>query len=205
MASTGAFSIIAFCGSFRGSEVFLTDLHGLRKYLEDTNRLGWDHVAIPLLGRFKGEQNSRYHLAPLASSTNLGLKVQRWVERLVQVWEKEGRVQGPAFCDRLGQIAKAHAFETVIMDRLHLVQSSDPRALLLDVDIYEQFGISCSFRRGATSMARARGVDDKIVNLINKWRKFEGARGWRPALPMHEHYSDISILIPELIKFSKAL
>jgi hypothetical protein len=205
VASAGAFSIIAFCGSFRGSEVFLTDLHGMRKYLEDTKRLGRDHVVIPLLGRFKGEQNSRYHLAPLASITNSGLKVQRWVERLIQVREKEGRFQGPAFCDPLGQIAKAHVYETFIMDRLHLVQSLDPRALSRDVDIYEQFGISRSFRRGATSTARARGVDDKIVDLINRWRKFEGARGRRPALPMHEHYSDISILIPELIKFSKAL
>ena len=32
VASITAYSIIAFCGSFRGSEVFLTDLHGLRRY-----------------------------------------------------------------------------------------------------------------------------------------------------------------------------
>ncbi len=33
VASVGAYSIIAFCGSFRGSEVFLVDLHGLQKYI----------------------------------------------------------------------------------------------------------------------------------------------------------------------------
>jgi hypothetical protein len=34
IASLGAYSVIAFCGSFRGPEVFLTNLYGLRKYLE---------------------------------------------------------------------------------------------------------------------------------------------------------------------------
>jgi hypothetical protein len=32
-ASIGAYAIIAFCGSFRGSEAFLVDLHGLRKII----------------------------------------------------------------------------------------------------------------------------------------------------------------------------
>jgi hypothetical protein len=80
LASIGAYSIIAFCGSFRGSEVFLMDLHGLRKQLEATQSQGRDHVVIPLLGRFKGEQNSRYHLAPLAAVTTSGLRVQVWIE-----------------------------------------------------------------------------------------------------------------------------
>jgi hypothetical protein len=205
LASIGAYAIIAFCGSFRGSEVFLTDLHGLRKHLADTQESGRDHVVVPLLGRFKGEQHSRYHLAPLASETSSGLKVQVWIERLVSVREKEGRVQGPAFCDDHGRIARAHSYEGWIMERLLRVQSTIPGAIGPDIDIYEQFGISRSFRRGATSVARTRGVDDRTVELINRWRRFEGTRGAHPSMPMREHYSDIAILIPELTKFSRAL
>jgi len=37
IASLGAYSVIAFCGSFRGPEVFMTDLFGLIKY--DSERL----------------------------------------------------------------------------------------------------------------------------------------------------------------------
>jgi hypothetical protein len=88
IASLGAFSVIAFCGSFRGPEVFLTDLQGLQKYLEETKTLRRDHVIIPLLGKFKGEVHRRYHLAPLASVTDSGLKVQVWVKRLA-VRERE--------------------------------------------------------------------------------------------------------------------
>jgi hypothetical protein len=205
LASIGAYSIIAFCGSFWGSEVFLTDLHGLRKHLEATQTQGRDHVVIPLLGRFKGEQNSRYHLAPLAATTSSGLRVQTWVERLVNVREKEGRRQGPAFCDDRGGIARAHVYEGWIMERLLRVQATIPGAISTEVDIYEQFGISRSFRRDATSAARTRKVDDRVVDLINRWCRFEGARGKHPTLPMREHYSDMAIMIPELIKFSKAL
>jgi hypothetical protein len=205
VASLGAFAVIAFCGSFRGSETLMTDLHGLRKGMEETKRLGRDHIIIPLLGRFKGEQNTRYHLAPLAAETRSGLKVQRWVERLITVQENSGRVRGPAFCNPAGEVASSLAFDVGFVERLLIVQAARPDVIPADVDISEQFGVSQSFRRGSTSVARTRGVDDKQVELINRWRKVEAARGRRPTLPMREHYSDIAILIPEMVKYSLAL
>ncbi len=206
VASVGAYSIIAFCGSFRGSEVFLVDLHGLRKYLLDLNHPeNPDHVIIPLLGRFKGETGERYHLTPLASVTSSGLRVREWVKRLVFVRETQNKYRGPAFCDDNGGIEKGKVYELAIMDRLAGIQASRPGLLPGDLDVYEEFGISRSFRRGATSSARTRGVNDKQVDLINRWRSFEGGKGKRPQLAMHDHYSNIQIMIPELIQFSKAL
>ncbi len=197
--------MIAFCGSFRGSEVFLTDLHGLRKCLEDTKRLHRDHIAIPLLGRFKGEQNTRYHLAPLATKTKSGLKVQRWVERLIEVREKVGHIQGPAFCDRVGEVTLAYTYDMVFVERLMVVQGAHPDLIPADVEISERFGLSRSFRRGSTSVSRTQDVDDKQVELINRWRKVVSARGKKPSLPMKEHYSDIAIMIPEMVKYSLVL
>jgi hypothetical protein len=204
-ASLGAFALIAFCGSFRGSEIFLTDLHGLQKCMEDTKRLHRDHVVIPLLGRFKGEQNSRYHLAPLAAETKSGLKVQRWVERLIEVQEKVGRIQGPAFCDRAGEVALAYTYDMGFVERLMVVQGAHPDLIPADVEISEWFGLSRSFRRGSTSVSRTQDVDDKQVELINRWRKVVSARGKKPSLPMKEHYLDIAIMIPEMVKYSLAL
>jgi hypothetical protein len=205
IASLGAFAVIGFCGSFRGSEIFLTDLFGLRKFLKDTERLGRDHVVIPLLGRYKGEQNTCYHLSPMASITSSGIPIKRWIERLVQVRDQEGRTHGPAFCDKAGGIARAFEYEAGFIERLLEIQVADPEAISPDVDINEQFGISRSFRRGAISVARTRGIDDKYVQLINRWCTVEKARGRKPSLPMHKHYSDIAILIPELVKFSLGL
>jgi hypothetical protein len=205
VASIGAYAIIAFCGSFRGSEVFLVDLHGLRKYLFNQDEPEQDFVIIPLLGRFKGETGDRYHLTPLASETSSGLKVKEWVKRLVFVRESENKVRGPAFCDAQGNIAQSKVYEVALMDRLAYIKSTSPGLIPEDVDIYEDFGISRSFRRGATSTARARGVNDRQVDLVNRWRSFENAKGRRPQLSMHDHYSDIKILIPELVLFSKGL
>ena len=60
IASIGAYVLITFCGSFRGHEVFLVDLHGCFKYQEELERVGEEgYVIVPLLGRFKGESGSK--------------------------------------------------------------------------------------------------------------------------------------------------
>ncbi len=71
----GAYSVIAYGGSFRGNEVFLTDLYGLARYsrtplMENGSR----YVIVPLLGCFKTEDGEQYHLTPLAYQMNSGIK-----------------------------------------------------------------------------------------------------------------------------------
>jgi len=75
----GAFSEVAFCGSFRGNEVFLTDLFGLSKYLADLGQETF--VIIPLLGRYKGESHHRYHLTPMTAETDSGIQVRTWISQ----------------------------------------------------------------------------------------------------------------------------
>jgi hypothetical protein len=125
----------------------MTDLHVLRKGMEETKQLGRDHVIIPLLGRFKGEQNTRYHLAPLAGETKSGLKVQCWVKRLITVRESSGRVRGPALCDPAGEVASSFTHDVGFVERLLIVQAARPDVIPAEVDISEQFGVSRSFWR----------------------------------------------------------
>jgi hypothetical protein len=203
VASCAAYAVVAFCGSFRGNEVFLVDLAGLRRFLREL--AGETFVIIPLLGRYKGEQHSRYHLAPLAAQTDSGLQVRVWIQRLVQVRERQGQTHGPAFQDGKGNILSSSKMEGSLVEYLQAVKDTQPGVIPPEVDCGEHFGISRSFRRGATSAARARGVDDRQVELINRWRKVESAKGRHPSLPMIEHYSDIQALVPEMVKFSQAL
>jgi hypothetical protein len=200
----GAFTVIAFCGSFRGNEVFLVDLYGLLKYLRSPE-VDEGTVIVPLLGHFKGETGECYHLTPLASATASGIQVKLWLERAVATKEKRFCTHGPLFGDIKGNILKAKVIELGLMDRLQNIKDTQPGIIPSDVDVYEDFGVSRSFRRGATSMARVRGVSDKYVELINRWRSFEDAKGRRPTMSMQDHYSDIQILLPELLKFSRAL
>jgi hypothetical protein len=136
----GAFTVIAFC--LASSEV------------ED------GVVIIPLLGRFKGETGDRYHLTPLAATTSSGIQVKLWVSRLVETKEAHGQVRGLLFSNRRGGIVSPGFIEAELMDRLQGIKDSQVGLIPSDVDIFEDFGISRSFRRGATSTARIRGVED---------------------------------------------
>lgn len=206
LASIGAFICIAFCGSFRGPEVFLTDVAGLRKYiLAPPDSTLPPHVIIPLLGRFKNEIGSRYHLTPLAATTSSGINVHLWVSRLVDIHTQTHHLHGPAFCDIHGNVASTQEYELEFLDRLQVVQTRHPSLIASDVSVHDVYGISRSFRRGATSEARARGVNPEDIDLINRWRTFEHAKGRRPRLAMRDHYSDIRLLIPALLRFSQAL
>jgi hypothetical protein len=205
VASVGALTVTCFCGSFRGPEMTLVDLFGLAKYIE-TDRFadGREFVIIPLLGRFKNEIGDQYHLTPLAAVTKSGLQVKRWIKRLVDVRKQEHRDRGPAFGSRDGNNLYSW-YEREILDRFLRIQLQDPDIIPAEVQVLEEYGLSRSFRRGATSEARARGIDPTDIDLTNRWRTFEEAKGRRPRMTMRDHYSDIRLLVPALIKFSEGL
>jgi hypothetical protein len=206
ISSLAAYSVICFCGSFRGPEVFLVDLFGLRKYLSTPRHASeLAYVIIPLLGKLKNEYGERYHLTPLSSTTSSGLQVELWVHRLVQGQAHFQRFQGPAFRTHSGSPAFTRDFELDILDRLHSIQQQHPELIPPDVQVYEEYGLSRSFRRGSTSEARSRGVQDSDVNLINRWRTFDNSQGRHPRFSMANHYSDIRLLIPALLRYSAAL
>jgi len=108
LAAIGAYAVFAFCGLFRGPEVFLVDLHRLIKYTDENLKVnGKEFIILPLLGRFKNELGDQYHLTPLIAETRSGIKVKLWAQRLIEARRSELRSRGPAFgnedgCTRYG-------------------------------------------------------------------------------------------------------
>jgi hypothetical protein len=76
------------------------------------------HVMFTLVGRFKGEQGGLHHLMSVSAITYSGLELLTWTERLLQVKEKWGVVEGFMFTRRDGSRAKSSYFEIDIADRL---------------------------------------------------------------------------------------
>jgi hypothetical protein len=132
--------VVAFCGSFRGNEVLLTNLFGLSKYLAELSNKPF--IMIPLLGKYKGESHYRYHLTPMAAQTDPGIQVRTWVSRLVQVQHEAGRSHGPAFRDRYGEMLNSSFIKDLVSDCLQMVRNSRPGLIPNEVDCYEDFGIS---------------------------------------------------------------
>ena len=206
LVMTGAFVSICFCGSFRGHEVFLTDLDGLIRHNENIQSPKVDsRVIIPLLGRFKGKTGERFHLTPMVATTKSGIELGLWIRLLIRMHTAHGRTRGPAFCDQNGNRMKSHLMQKTILGLLLKVQMSDPSVIPMTVDVLEEYGISRSFRRGATTHARNCGVTLSDIKVTNRWRDKENAQGRSINQPMADHYLEIKQLLPTLVRFSKAL
>lgn len=206
LAMIGAYALIAYGGSFRGHEVFLVDSFGLVKYAsKKLVERGQEFVMVPLLSRYKTKNAERYHLTPLAIRSNSGLEFGRWVTRLGDAKRMQRVTHGPAFGVDQGKQVDPRWLEMEILDRFRSIQEKNPEIIKPEVQVYEEFDISRSFRRGATTEARNRKVDENDINLMNRWRNFEKSGGKRPRLRMQDHYSDIALMVPALLRFSQAL
>ena len=159
------------------------------------------HVSAPLLGCFKGEDGEKYHLLFMPPVTSSGLKCRVWMERLVEQRTKEGRFRGPALCGTDGDVLNPGTLEVFVLEILVDVQNKHPEIIDASVDVYEEMGISRSFRRGATTHTRNMGVSEADIDSMNRWRKFEAAQGRRPAMAMRDHYSQIVQMIGTFLRF----
>ncbi len=193
------FSCIAFGGSFQGHKVFLIK-YAMKHHVE----VSVPHVIIPLLGRFKTEDGnfatsffSLHHVFKNPDRVMVAAFV-------VEVKQGQGLGHGPACSDCCGKPVSPHWVEMEDLDHLQHVQSLKPDTVCADVNVYEEYGISRSFQRGATTEARNKVVSENDINTMNRWRNVENTNGKHPRLKVQDHYSDISMMISTLLSFSSA-
>ena len=66
------------------------------------------------------------------------------------------------------------------------------------MDIYEEYRLSQSFRRGSNSEALNRGLKENIFDRNNRWRKEERAGARKVKLKMRDHYTDVIVALKKL-------
>jgi hypothetical protein len=70
----------------------------------------------------------------------------------------------------------------------------------------EDFSLWRSPRRGAVlETPTNQDVSEKVIELINRWRSKEAARGSVAGLPMRQVYTQVKSTVPTMLVFSKAL
>jgi hypothetical protein len=205
IAEHGAFFLFLYCGSLRGFEgpkVLLASLRGqivspgsARAVREPT------HVGLTLLGRFKARsQDQRSVLIPVAYETASGLLPGLWAERLVQVLEAAGVRTGWAFQNGDGEQLAMGNFSEMFYELLLTIQEESPELFPGELDIIEDFHLSRSHRRGATTRATEAGVAGADIDWINRWNVGTEGSG-----PMRVVYSDRTQLMEVFLRFSRAL
>ena len=100
------------------------------------------HVVIPLMGRFKNETGERNMLLVLASRTSSGIKIRKWVERLIIVLirEDKGKKVGPALCERDGTVMTRWKINGIMREALLRIQS-DTNLIPSEVDVVNKYSI----------------------------------------------------------------
>lgn len=202
------FAICAYVASLRGEEVPLMDLGQTRaKTQMGICHPDNPHVVISLSGRFKNEVGVlKYHI-PVVEKTASGIDIRKWIERML-LWYGPDR-KGYVFRDGVGNRVSAGHYAQSILGVIREIQQSGLKEELDlvegDCDVFEEFGMSRSFRRGSDSRALAAGVPPATVDLINRWRTTERAKGRNAQLKMNEHYSDVRLLLELYLPYSRAL
>ncbi|MGB8702432.1 MAG: hypothetical protein WCD18_23695, partial [Thermosynechococcaceae cyanobacterium] len=161
------------------------------------------HVGLPLTGQFKARsQEQRTIMIPIAYETASGLKPGIWAERLVDTLAHFGITTGWAFQTSDGDQMHMSEFEDNFYDLLLRIQQIDPSLFTEGTEILEDFQLSRSHRRGATTRATAAGVLGTDIDWINRWNigADQNASG-----PMRVLYSDRVQLIDVFLRFSAAL
>lgn len=214
-----AYTVISFCGAMRGSEGLKLHWDTLLDLLkrgssEDSTLIGkrTPHIVIPLKGRFKQEKGEKCHLVPLANISKTGIPIRKCIELLVKSRQDlSGGINfdnEAAFNSRSGDKLRFSEMNCIILDCLEAVQASDEeenKLGLKDTDVREDYSINRSFKRGSATHAQNQGLSAHVIEVQGRWRKFEMARGRKPKLAMIEHYSDIELLIPTLVQYSKMM
>jgi hypothetical protein len=159
-----------------------------------------------MAGRFKQRGNAEQKLLLfVAAETASGLQPLKWTLRLVEILQHQGIMQGWLFQDEKGRQRRMSFFEEPILDRIALVQTRRPDLIQPKVDVYEDYGLARSFRRGATTRAQNCGVSGPDIDYVNRWST--ALDGPQPYFSgnMRVHYSDQAQMVETFLRFSLAL
>jgi hypothetical protein len=127
----------------------------------------------------------------IAAVTGSGLEVRKWTERLFLAKEKRGIISGFMFAKWDGSKARSSDFEIDIAECLVWVEKIYPGIIPKEVDIYAHFGLSRSFRIGATTQALIVGLTEDIIHANNRWCKVERAKGKMQSQSIWDRYFEI--------------
>ena len=159
------------------------------------------------MGRFKNETGERNLIIVLSNVTSGGIQIRKWVEGLAMMLRAEGRNKcvGPAICDSNGFQMEMWKLNGELHSILHQIKDTNPLLLPEGVLIDERFKLYRSFRRGAITRAKEKEVPEPIIEMNNRWRKFQKKQGSLPNLPMSQLYIDIRQSFGSKLKFSQTI
>jgi len=196
---------ISYTLSLRGPEGFMIDLHGLVKYKNKTP----EYCIVTLLGRLKGEAHDLTHLIPCANVTDSGIQIRSIINTLITFKVSQGFSSGPAISNYEGKLLSAKSVDDVLHEILIDLFLQTENLFPLSVDVPDKVRVSyqCfrTFRRTSTTRATEKGVSATDVNVVNKWAPEAKGKSKPSSEGMHQHYTQIELLVRPFLRYTKAM
>ena len=82
-----------------------------------------------MVGIFKGEDRDHMHILPLINVNQSGIRIQVWLEILVDSLKTEERRKFPEFCDEEGYMLSSSSIESLFHTILEEIQDPMDRSL----------------------------------------------------------------------------
>ena len=210
-----AYIAICYVISLRGNGCVLLDLRGLNRHWKFKTD---EYFFIALQGKIKGEKHDLAHIIPCSNITSTGIPVRSIVARLLKHKSRLNQIVGPAISDYTGKRISPSKFDESLVQCLEEIYAYDKSLFPVDIQRkindkinecdsvlklhYSRFR---SFRR--TSNTRAMEIGNKLqeddINIVNRWRKKEGAKGKRNK--MRQHYAEVELLLRPFLRYTKAM
>ena len=114
-------------------------------------------------------------------------------------------MSGYYFTDRKGWNLKAGDIESDILDRIDRVQTRYPELIHTSIDVYEEYKLLRSFRRGSKSETQNRGVLEVEIERNSRQKKVDSAGARNIKLRMIDHYTDILVALESFLRHYQAL
>ena len=200
----GSYLVVSYVISLRGSEGLMLDLSVINRELK-TSR---DFCVIALKGRVKGETIDRDHLFPCVFQTSSGIDVQKWLKMLSCAHRMFKRQGGPAITNHVGEILSISQIDSKLHEYLiHLFDDgvNFPLEIKTSEDIYERFSAFRSLRRASNTRALNMNVSASDIDVINRWKTVEAAKGKKPNRLMRQYYAEVSELKNPFLRYTKAM
>ena len=197
-----AFVLMSFCGCLRGEEVPLVSLLGMITCWEDSVNSPEPFIMLTLHGRFKGENQLRWHCIPIPIRTRTSLPIMKWIRRVMRrniLIEK--RENGWLFADEKGNRRRMSYYDPLLIELLEKVKVHFPGTIPESIQATD-FSLWRSGRRGGTTAAISLGVPLPIIDLMGRWRTKEAAKGTLPGLPMRQVYTQVKSSISGMLLFA---
>jgi hypothetical protein len=83
--------------------------------------------------------------------------------------EMTGVISGFIFLRKDGKPARAADFEEALIERLEWIQQNTTGGSPVSIDLWAEFGVRRSMRRGATTEALNAGIDGPTIDANNGW------------------------------------